>query len=171
MTPLEQLALIHSNWVEVEYSGEVFEASVKAFVHMDKHLNLGDPEECVGVLLRSHRLLMAPWVSGGRFRDHDVWVGERHIPFVSAEDFQSDLVKLFERMKVESHIAIKCHVEFERIHPFSDGNGRIGRILMNVHRKRLDLEPVIIGRHSLPDFSALEFRVEDYYKWFNKETS
>lgn len=35
-----------------------------------------------------------------------------------------------------SNVAI-AHFAFEKIHPFLDGNGRIGRILMNWHLKRL----------------------------------
>lgn len=38
----------------------------------------------------------------------------------------------------------RFHLEFERIHPFCDGNGRIGRILMNYQLFRRGLPTVII---------------------------
>ena len=36
------------------------------------------------------------------------------------------------------------HIRFERIHPFNDGNGRTGRIIMNHHLLKEGLAPVII---------------------------
>lgn len=38
----------------------------------------------------------------------------------------------------------KFHIEFERIHPFEDGNGRTGRIITNAHLLHNNLPPIII---------------------------
>lgn len=37
----------------------------------------------------------------------------------------------------------KFHIRFERIHPFSDGNGRTGRIIMNHNLMQHDLPPAV----------------------------
>lgn len=48
------------------------------------------------------------------------------------------------------------HVKFEEIHPFVDGNGRVGRMLLNWHRLVEGL-PVLVIR---------ELDKIDYYRWF-----
>ena len=40
--------------------------------------------------------------------------------------------------------AARTHIEFERIHPFPDGNGRTGRVILNYEMLREDLPPVVI---------------------------
>lgn len=44
------------------------------------------------------------------------------------------------------------HIEFERIHPFSDGNGRTGRILINYELIRNNIPPAIIMKDNKIDY-------------------
>jgi len=44
------------------------------------------------------------------------------------------------------------HAEFERIHPFIDGNGRTGRLLLNLTLTRLGYPPAIIFKRERPRY-------------------
>ena len=54
------------------------------------------------------------------------------------------LIKDYERKTAKLEQILDFHVRFERIHPFDDYNGRVGRILMIKECLRYDIDPFII---------------------------
>lgn len=56
----------------------------------------------------------------------------------------ADLIRDHERKSAKLEGILNFHVQFERIHPFDDYNGRVGRILMVKECLRYGIDPFII---------------------------
>ena len=72
------------------------------------------------------------WFNVGEYKKLKNYVGD--IKTTEPSNVEADIIKLLEWYKnVEEKTIeeiIEFHVRFETIHPFQDGNGRIGRIIM-----------------------------------------
>lgn len=90
-----------------------------------------------------YRELFAPSVAVGilkpsdlaGYRNHQVYIGgSKHVP-VSVEAVRDAMPVLFELLAQEEEASVRAvlgHFIFVFIHPYMDGNGRMGRFLMNV---------------------------------------
>jgi len=105
----------------------------------------------------------------GKFRDYFVKVGEYLAPdWQDIEDLIKSLIQFVKTSKENPVIlAGKVHYKFEKIHPFGDGNGRIGRLLMNYilwHNKY----PMIIIEYKKRKsyYRALQKSEDEFVKYF-----
>jgi len=64
------------------------------------------------------------------------------------ENVEKDLEKLLDNYNNKTNITIEdiidFHVKFEKIHPFGDGNGRVGRIIMFKECLKNNIIPFIV---------------------------
>jgi Fic family protein len=123
----------------------------------DRDLTVADITRMHGLLMRDDRAL-GP--GAGRFRTAQNWIGGRHDsprtaayvppPPEHVEPLMRDLVEFLARadLPVLAQAAI-AHAQFETIHPFVDGNGRIGRCLIHVVLGRRQLASRILVPVSL----------------------
>ncbi len=86
----------------------------------------------------------------GRFREGTEWVRVGFYVAPGPAEIESLINKLLTSYRADktSHIITKIarfHLEFEHIHPFCDGNGRIGRVLNNFLLLREGYVPINIA--------------------------
>lgn len=159
----EKEFLIQSNLIE-NVGEEGLEDSIKAWEYIKK-LKCINKED----VLKIHQLLMRNlWPEiAGKFRTCNVTVGGKPCPhWKYIEDYSLGITRTLDYINYmdarwgdstkEGRI-IDTHIIFEKLHPFLDGNGRVGRILYNWQRLFLGLGIKIIKYNDR----------WKYYNWFN----
>jgi fido (protein-threonine AMPylation protein) len=145
--------LKQSNYIEAEYGTKALSDAIHAWDYL---------RTCAGLnrvnVMHCHYILMVNIDSSiaGKVRTCDVWVGGVHKPFISIQLLQDSIDYLLRRMYMRNLEPKAAHIEFEFIHPFVDGNGRVGRMIYNAHRLKLG-QPIRVIKESEKD---------EYYKWF-----
>ncbi len=107
----------------------------------------------------------------GEFRDYLVRVGDYRAP--DWQDVKKLMQEFFEwhnKNKEAMHtveLAARAHYKFEKIHPFGDGNGRIGRLII-AYILRKGNYPLLIIEHKKRKsyYHALSKSEMDFVNWF-----
>lgn len=111
------------------------------------------------VILNIHLRLMNGIVSdAGQYRKHTVRIMGSHVALANWQKVPSLIHELTDaKYNTDDTITsiAKTHAIFEKIHPFSDGNGRTGRLLMLAQALNAKLAPPIV----------LKERKKAYYKY------
>lgn len=125
-------------------------------------------------ILHAHEVLMRDdpdeRAYAGRLRDVQNWIGGSHFsprnalyvppPPELVPDYLDDLLAFANRDDLDPIAqAAVVHAQFESIHPFTDGNGRIGRALIGAVLRRRGVTPNAV----LPVASALAADTEHYF--------
>ena len=153
------------NRIKKDYSlREVFEAKNLAAI---TEILLKKPKEelTIKFILFLHKILLTNIDDNiaGRFRSGNEWVRVgAHIGANPAftNKLMSELVREY-NVKNKTYFLDKTahfHAEFETIHPFCDGNGRIGRVLINQQLMKIGYPPIIVQNKS---------KHSDYYPLFD----
>lgn len=144
----------------VRHAGEVGQVTVNGLLAAHHALMVDDPKEAA---------------YAGRLRDMQNWIGGSdysprgalHVPPAPERvaELVDDLLVFVNRDDVPVLIqAAVAHAQFESIHPFTDGNGRIGRALISAVLRRRG----VAANTVIPLASGILGRRDDYFASLTK---
>lgn len=91
-------------------------------------------------------------VGGFKINENEIGNFVNPIKTTKPKNVEKDLDELLDKYlnkeKININDIIDFHYQFERIHPFSDGNGRVGRIIMYKECLKNNITPFIITNNN-----------------------
>lgn len=139
-TTIARTIAIHDG-APIDPNNEQSERMIKNCFDATKFLNL-HPHEKI-----NEQMLLKTWsivtdgvcqnqeIKGDKYRNGDVLVGPYEGPsYKNVDDLMKKWLIFYNSKRYDDYPFVKAallHYSFETIHPFCDGNGRLGRMLMN----------------------------------------
>ena len=130
-------------------------------------LNKNNPEISLELIERVHDMLLENIDKRIGYRNHDIRITGQPFKPSPARYVKADitlLLKWYEENKTKIHplaLITFFHHKFEKIHPFSDGNGRTGRMLVNYILMKLNYPPLIISRRFRQEYLRVMSDADD----------
>jgi Fic family protein len=117
------------------------------------------------LVLKLHGILMnGIRPDAGLYRNHGVRIAGTDIPtanYMSIPNLISDVFsEIYKKTNDFISLSTCVHAKFERIHPFSDGNGRIGRLLMTAMLLQKNFPPAIIRQERKQLYYAYLYKAQ-----------
>lgn len=130
----------------------------QAFERMIQHLGNKDPLS-IEIVKEIHAdLTDRLQYDRGQFKKNENIIIGAEFQTASPAETSSLMVQLVDNLEYRLDVAdsdddkllaiLDTHIQFERIHPFSDGNGRTGRMLMNYSLLQEGFPPLIIEKET-----------------------
>ena len=131
---------------------------LESFISKKGELSESEIKKIYSIILKK----IAP-ESAGVYRTEQIFItGARHIPPAprKLEDKMKELIKSYKGDWIKLHPVERSallHIEFVKIHPFIDGNGRTSRLLQNFELMKYGFPPIIIKKEQkLEYYQALD---------------
>ena len=100
----------------------------------------------------------------GLYRGHAVRITGVNLPtanYLRVPDLMPAVIALGKKRSRDIiSVSAQVHSRFEQIHPFSDGNGRVGRLLMNAMFLKANLAPAIIRQEQKRLYYAYLYKAQ-----------
>ncbi len=127
--------------------------TVNHFRAVDYMIDVAEEPLTEDIIRKTHRILKQStkdstlsWFAVGNYKKRANMVGGHET--VKPKDVPAHMNMLLSKYEAVDHVTIndiiRFHCEFERIHPFQDGNGRVGRLIAFKECLRYNIVPFII---------------------------
>ncbi len=136
---------------------EVYE--ILNFVKLRDFLTTYDGDVSEKLIKKMHAILMENLMrTPGEYRQIHVGIEKADYeppPAILVPDLMKELISGYQANAKKTHpfeLAVLLHTRFELIHPFTDGNGRVGRALMNFILERNGYPTIYLGLSHRKDY-------------------
>lgn len=148
--------------------------TVNHFQCFDYILDCADEVLTEGIVKKIHAILKSntsdsrlEWFNVGDYKQRPNMVGDSKTtpPSKVKKDMQRLLFEYNQKEIIAFNDIVEFHYRFEKIHPFQDGNGRVGRLIIFKECLKHNIVPFIIDeKHKLYYYRGLkEFETEKGY--------